>query len=521
MGPTLGPLRPESAQEPQAPLVEVDAYADPLVAVAGADAAVDDERIIRSGRLAGKSLWQSIWILAAPVMVQQLAAALVGTTDTLLAGNLPTSVTAAALDGVGFGASFIWISAIIMAGLGIGAQAIAARAMGAGRPAEAREAAGTGVVASVVAGVLGGLGVWVAAPYFGHWVGLTAEANVFGTEYIRIIALSMPALGVMTVGGMALHGAGDTSGPSWISVAINVVNVLLSWLLSGVVVQLGTLVIPNPTPLDPVRWGVFGIAAGTAISYVVGGLLTWWVLHRGVKDFRLLREDLRLRGAMMKRIATIGIPNMLEGGVMWLTTSIGVVWFIGEVSRIEGAPGAPREGLFGAHMIAVRWEAFSFLPGFAMGIAAGALAGQYLGAGSAAMARRAIVTCTWIGSAIMGALGVVFMVAGEPLARLMTRDPAVVEEVPKLLFICGLVQVPFALSIVLRQALKGCGDTKWTFAITLVSMVLVRIPLAWIFGVLLGYGLAGIWIGLCVELAVRGVLFLLRFLYGRWAQVAV
>jgi putative MATE family efflux protein len=497
-------LRPASDQpESSAPLVEVDAYADPLTAIAGADAAIDDERIIRSGRLAGKGMWQSIWILAVPVMIQQMTAALVGTTDTLLAGNLPAEVTAPALDGIGFGASFMWIATIIMAGLGIGAQAISARAMGSGNPHEARAAGGTGLVASLIAGAIGGVAVWFSAPAIGTFVGLSAEANVYATEYVRFIALGMPALGVMTVGGMTLHGVGEAARPSAIAVAVNVVNVLASWFISGVVLQFGTLDVPNPSPLNPLDWGVFGIASGTALSYVVGGVLTWVVMHRGVKDFKISRADLRVRGPMMRRIATIGIPNMLEGGVMWLTTSIGVVWFIGEVAAAEGVGGVPRQGLFGAHMIAVRWEAFSFLPGFAMGTAAGALAGQYLGAGSAVLARRAIMLCLWIGIAIMAAFGVVFMLFGTELAQFMTRDPVAVEEVPKLLFICGLVQVPFALGIVLRQALKGCGDTRWTFVITLFSMVLIRIPLAWLFGVVLEMGLAGIWIGLCVELPRR------------------
>lgn len=112
---------------------EVDAFGDPAMSVAGAEGAADDERIIRSGRLAGKGLWQSIWILAVPVLLQQLMAALVGTVDTLLAGNLPLSVAGAALDGVGFGASFMWVASIVLMGLGIGAQAIIARAMGAGK----------------------------------------------------------------------------------------------------------------------------------------------------------------------------------------------------------------------------------------------------------------------------------------------------------------------------------------------------------------------------------------------------
>jgi Na+-driven multidrug efflux pump len=245
------------------------------------------------------------------------------------------------------------------------------------------------------------------------------------------------------------------------------------------------------------------------------------VLLRGVKDFRVAPADLRPDKPMLRRIVTLGVPNMLEGATMWATTSIGVTKFIGIVAEREGGADGPVTGLFGAHMVTVRWESFSFLPGFAMGTAAGALAGQYLGAGSVALARRAIWSCLWVAMAMMGALGIVFMVAGEPLARLMSRDPVVLREVPRTLLICGVIQVFFAMGLVVRQGLKGCGDAKGTFRITLVSTVLVRVPLAYLCGVTLGWGLAGIWIGLCFELAVRGLLFLGRFMGGGWERVKV
>ena len=500
---------------------DVDAFGDPALTVAGAEAAADDERIIRSGRLAGKGLWESIWILAVPVLIQQTMAALVGTTDTLLAGNLPPGTAGAALDGVGFGASFMWVAPIVLMGLGIGAQAIIARAMGSGDLAEARSAGGTAVASSAVAGVLGGIGVWFAGPVAATWMGLDGESLRYATEYVRVIAISMPLMSVMTVGGMALHGAGETTRPSTIAVAVNVVNVLFSWAISGVTVSFGSVTVANPFPFDPTQWGVWGIAAGTAISYAVGGAWTLWVLLRGVKDFRVAASDLRPERGMLRRIVALGVPNMLEGATMWATTSIGVTKFIGIIAERQGGAAGPVKGLFGAHMVTVRWESFSFLPGFAMGTAAGALAGQYLGAGSVPMARRAIWSCLWVAMAIMGALGIVFMAAGEPLARLMSRDPVIIAEVPRTLFICGIIQVFFAMGLVIRQGLKGCGDAKGTFRVTLVSTVLVRVPLAYLCGVTLGWGLAGIWIGLCIELAVRGLLFLGRFVGGRWERVKV
>jgi putative MATE family efflux protein len=500
---------------------DIDSFGNAALSMAVADAAADDERIIKSGRLAGKSLWQSIWILSIPVLVQQMMAALVGTTDTLLAGNLPPGTAGAALDGVGFGASFMWVASIVLMGLGIGGQAIISRAMGSGNLGEARSAGGTAVAVSFAAGIGGGIASWFAGPIAAVWMGLSSEALGYATEYVRIIAISMPFMSIMTVGGMALHGAGETAKPSLIAVATNIVNVVCSWSLSGVVVVFGSLTIANPSPLDPSRWGVWGIAAGTAICYVVGGAWTLVVLQRGVKDFKVSSRDLRPNPIMLRRIITLGIPNMLEGATMWLTTSIGVTKFIGMIAVAQGGAEGPVKGLFGAHMVTVRWESFSFLPGFAMGTAAGALAGQYMGAGSVIMARRAIWACLWIGMTMMGLFGIVFMLAGDTLAHLMSRDPVILAEVPKLLFICGIVQVFFAMALVIRQGLKGCGDAQGTFRITLISTVLIRVPLAYVCGVVLGWGLAGIWIGLCVELGVRGLLFLARFMGGSWEKVKV
>jgi Na+-driven multidrug efflux pump len=219
---------------------------------------------------------------------------------------------------------------------------------------------------------------------------------------------------------------------------------------------------------------------------------------------------------MTRRIVRVGIPSFFEGFAMW-AVQLFVMHFIGLADRAHGGTG----GLVGAHTIAVQWEAFSFLPGFAMGTAAGAVAGQYLGAGNAPMARRAIWACTGVGVAIMGSLGVVFMTQGNLLTRVISREPIHLDVVPKILLICGMVQVFFALAMVVRNGLRGVGDTTWILGITLVSCYLVRLPAAYLLGVTFQLGLVGIWLGLCGELVVRGLLFLARFVWGRWERLRI
>jgi len=232
---------------------------------------------------------------------------------------------------------------------------------------------------------------------------------------------------------------------------------------------------------------------------------------------------------MVTRVLRVGIPNFFEGVSMW-SANLGVLTIIGiiasrqaqEVLATASGAGAMTastagEGLAGAHIIAIQWESFSFLPGFAIGTAAAALVGQFLGAGNIRMAKRVVLICTAIAIVMMGLLGVVFMLFGSPLTSLISSQPQHLSLVPDLLFICGITQVFFAISMVVRQSLRGAGDTVWTFMITTIACYGIRLPAAWVLGVVLDYGLVGVWIGLCGEIAVRAGLFLARFLHGGWA----
>lgn len=499
----------------------VDPDAPPILEVVeeSVEATTDGRGAIRSGKLAGKSMSAAIWILALPVLLQQVLAAAVGLVDKMIAGAIPDPVGVPALDAIGIGSYIGWFIGIAMTGLGVGSQAIIARAMGAGNTSEADAASGQGITLSLLWGAFVGVCIWFAIDPLMAVVELNEDARAHCRTYVQWVAIAMPFTGVMTVGSMALHGAGETTIPSVVAVVVNIVNVVASWLLSGVTLTVGPLTLGNVFGIDPLQHGVTGIAAGTALSYAVGAVLTLAVLARGVKDMRPRRPHLWPTRELTWRVVRVGVPNFLEGIALW-AVNLFVLRFIGEVA-MRGVGDAPKEGLVGAHMIAVQWEAFSFLPGFAIGTAAGTLAGQYLGAGSVNMARKSIRMCLSIGMWVMGAFGVIFIFAGEPLTRVISDAPVHINEVPPLLLVCGFIQPFFAMAMVCRNGLRGVGDTKWILGITAVSSYAVRLPLAWLFGLSLGLGLTGIWIGLCAELVVRGIAFWCRFRFGRWELIRV
>ena len=492
--------------------IDPDAPATEMV-LEEAEALRDAEGAIRSGKLAGKSLRAAIWILAFPIFLQQLAAACLGLVDKILAGNLPPGVNVPALDGLGIGSYITWFIGIAMAGLGVGGQALIARAIGGGNAREAHLALGQTMILSALWGGIVGAALWLVAPVIARLCGLNEDATVMCVDYVRILAHAMPFCGIMMVGSMCLYGAGETTKPSAVAIFVNFVNIAFSWVFSGADVTFGGWTLVNPFPFD---LHVKGIAAGTAISYLVGAVLILWIQRRGVKDLRLRAGELVPRRAMIWRIVRVGIPSFLDGISMWAANLL-VLVFIGMIA-MKSEEGA---GMQGAHIIAVQWEMFSILPGFAVGTAAGALAGQYLGARNPGMAQKAVLTCTAITMVVMGSVGVVYMTMGPALTRVISSEPVHLEHVPHLLLICGMSQVFFAIMMVLRQGLRGVGDTTWTFMITTAASYGVRLPAAWFFGLYLGLGIEGIWIGLCGEMVVRAAMFGARFFHGGWKRIRV
>jgi Na+-driven multidrug efflux pump len=484
---------------------------------------------IRTGKLAGLSMSSALWVLAWPIMAEALLNSLVGLVDTTLSAG----VSRAATDAVG-GASYItWLLALIETAIAVGATALIARAIGRGRRAVANAAVGQTMLLAFTTGIGVGALVYATTPALASLLKLEPEAAREFVRYLRICAVGTPFLSVLGSGIACCRGAGDAVRPLWIMVAINLVNMAASWTLSGVDLAIAArgptgetvrrVLVTNPFPFD---LGVVGIGLGTLMAWIVGSALIVALLARGRSGVRLRAARLKPHWHTMRRVARVGLPNFFETFGMWFANFL--------VLLLVGWMRTP--GVLGAHIVAIRVEAFSFLPGFAIGMAAATLVGQYIGAGRPDLAKRVMVVCVLVASALMGLMGLLFIFFGRQITGLFSQQPEHLELAPKLLVICGFVQVPFAIMLVVRNGIRGAGDTKAAFWLTTVAMYFFRLPLAYLLsgvdvplpggGVLENPGpwdggIVGLWWGLCLELVVRGVLFGWRWLHGGWLRVKV
>ena len=82
-------------------------------------------------------------------------------------------------------------------------------------------------------------------------------------------------------------------------------------------------------------------------------------------------------------------------------------------------------------------------------------------------------------------------------------------------------QIPLVICIVYTAALRGAGDSRTPMILTCISVLGIRVPLAWYFGVFLSGGLSGAWIGMCADVTFRAVMVRWRFQRGNWARIEV
>jgi len=499
-------------------------------------AKVDPRGVIKSGRLAGLTMWGAIAVVAWPVLMENILNSMVGLVDTTLAAGLSEAAT----DAIGVAAYFEWLIGLVPIALGIGSTALIARAFGRNRLAVAGAALGQAIILSVMLGSILAVVLIVFAPQVARVMSLDEEPEALrhAVDYLRIVSMGIPFSATLFACIAGCRGAGDTVKPMLVMLVINIVNSVSSFLMSGVDLassRLGAdgvvhkhVYLANPMDLD---LGVRGIALGTLLAWIVGAVLMVAILSKGTHGLKLRARRLRPHVHTIRRLLRVALPNMLESAGMW----------VGNVLIVVMVGWMHHPGLYGAHILAIRIESMSYLLGFAMAAASATLMGQYLGAGHPRLAQGAALRCMGVSVAVMGTLGIVFALFGRHIVGVFSQQPTHLEIAPKLLVICGMAQIPFALAIVTRGSLYGAGDTRVVMVLTLITIWVIRLPMAWLFSgvdipiwgrhVILNPAplqrmwdvppLIGLWFGLCGELLLRPVFFLCRFIQGGWKTVRV
>lgn len=440
----------------------------------------------------------SIFLLALPVLCEQLLTYCVDLTDLWLSGRFSKEATSAIVVAGYIG----WLASLIFSLVGTGTTAMVSRAWGAKDfPLANRVMNRSLTLASCVGALYCGL-IFVLAPFVARSLNLNEEASAIAVHYVRVDGVGNIFTSVSLVGAAALRGAGDMRSPMLVFGLVNLLNVAVSLALTFGV---------GPIP----AMGVRGIVYGTLVARCTGGILMLFVLHRGLNGMQIALRQWRLRGQTVRRILRVGGPAAFDGLVTW----VGHFLFLMIISRL--ADGERGEAIFAAHGIGVMVEAITYLPAVAWGLAAGTMVGQSLGAEDKDRALQAGNEATLQCGILGGVIALVFFFGAGGIFTFMHEDPMVREVgIPALRFL-AFFEVPLVIMIVYVFTLRGAGDTRYPLLFSILGVIFVRVPLAYYCGIVLNGGLIGAWIGMCVDISLRAILVTVRYRRGRWLTTRV
>ena len=450
----------------------------------------------------GPSILRQVVFLAIPVLIEQTLLYLVGVSDTILTGRF-LKHDDAALAAVTVGTYLMWSLGSLMMVVSAGATALVARRVGEKDFDSARRVCSQSIGLAWIVGTVLGVGGFLAAPWIVHVMELRGAAEVEATAFLRIILTVTPLLASEIVGVACLRGAGDTRTGMYVMFLINLVNAALSWAL-----VIGLAGLP--------KWGLRGIATGTAVGEGLGGILILILLARGRSRLKISPKDLIPRWNLSWSILRISLPAAGES----LTNTICQLWFLRLINRLG-------ESATAAHGVAIRCEAIAFLTVQAFAVAAATLTGQYLGAKRPDLAAKAARTAWALGVLVIMTLGAILYLHAESMFGLFVGDrPTVAKLGVPVLRIVSFALPALATITILNGALRGAGDTRWPLVFVLVGYLLVRIPLTYALTLPpsqggYGLGLNGAWLAMRADLSVRGVLVAWRFLQGGWKRIRV
>jgi putative MATE family efflux protein len=448
----------------------------------------------RAARITGQvpTLRQELTSLAWPSLVENVLQTMLGVVNMMMVGQMgPSSIAA-----VGVAQQIVFTLQVAYAGLSVGNTALVARSIGAKDPESARRIAKQSLaLGAVVAAAITVIGFVFARELIGI-MGAAPDMAELAVPYFRVVVSGSMFMMVMFIGNGTLRGAGDTRLPMLVTGIINLINIEVGYILI-----FGKLGLP--------ALGVQGAAIANITAQAVGSAIVLYMLASGKSRIRIsLRGGWRLDGGILKRLLNIGAPAAAEQIFMRLGMNVYSAMVISLGTLI-----------YAAQNIIFTVVSFSFMPGFAFGIAATTMVGQSLGAKDVDRAEQSGWEATLLGIVWMSVMGFGFYVLAEPLIGLFTTDPRVIAYGAPCLRLIAWTQPLQAFGMVLAGGLRGAGDTRWTMLITAASIWLLRIPLAYFFGIYLGLGLVGVWMGNTLDMGIRGLAVTWRYCTGRWKSI--
>ena len=425
-----------------------------------------------------------------PLFVEQFLLMFVGIADTFVV----SFSSEADVSGVSLVTSFNTVLIFLFTALSSGGAVIISQYIGNKDKKAASESAGQLLlVSALISIILSALILIFRHPLLQLLFG-KIEPNVMSAceSYLVITTFSLPALAIYDAGAALCRSIEKTNATMYISAVTNVLNIIGNCI--------GVLVF---------HLGAAGVAYPSLITRILSACaVTMYCFNSKLPVSYHISSIVRWDGSLQKKIMGIALPNGVENGVHQLVK-------VALSSMVA---------LFGTYQIAANgmaqsiWSLASIM-GLAMAPVYTTVIGQCMGARDIDSANYYFKKLNRI-TLVLSILWNAFVFAITPLiihySAISDRTKSLVIWLVLINNIFNALAYPFAGS--LGNGLRAAGDVKFTMITSITLTIAARLFFSALFGLVFGWGVIGIALGMSMDLVFRGIIFIQRYHSQKWTE---
>ncbi len=437
------------------------------------------------------SIVRALMALATPIVLANLLHTAYQLTDTFWVGRLGTDAVAAV------SLSFPVIFFLISLGLGL---AVAGTVLVSQFQGAADLPAVNRVSAQTLVGVMGGALVLAACGFFNaaaivSFLGASGAVLPLADEYLRVSFAGLPFLFAYLAFQSLMRGVGDATTPMIVVFG----TVMLNFVLDPLFI-FGYKIVP--------ALGVSGAALATVVTQGLAAAVGLSMLFSGRYGIHLQLRNMRPEPRLLWRLLKLGVPASVEQS----TRALGLILIMMLVATFGTTTLA-------AYGVGARILGFVIIPALGLAEATSALVGQNIGAGKIRRAEHTAHLSALVALAVLTGVGLgAFVFAEQIMAVFVPGAHDVIAQGVLFIRITAFMYGLIGIQLTMSGAFRGSGDTMTAMVLALISLWMLRFPLAWVLSTHTTLDEIGIWAAYPIQSLISAVVAWAWFARGAWKR---
>lgn len=392
--------------------------------------------------------WEDIAVFTVPMLIGNIAQQLYNAVDSVVVGNY---VGDNALAAVGSAGPILNLLIVLFIGISMGASIMVSQYFGARNREDLSRTIGNCIVLTALASLLVMIVATLAARPLLLLLGTPDSIIGWCTSYLQIMFLGVAGMAYYNILSGVLRGLGDSASALLYLIVASILNIVLDLIF-----------------VIYFKMAVSGVALATVIAQGISALLCVRRLRQMTDLFDLKRKYLKMTKRHSMTMIRLGVPSGMTQAIVSMAMLV-----------VQSLTNSFGEQFIAANVIVMRVDGFAMLPNFSFGTAMTTYAGQNVGAGAYDRVSEGAKQGTLMAVGASAAITGVILLFGRYLMSIFTGTEELVTLSMNMMRILAAGYIAMAVTQTLSGVMRGAGDTMTPMWISLVTTILIRVPLAY------------------------------------------